>query len=38
MMGKNDALIFVSLELPAQTLGGFPDVASEVVELGFLER
>jgi hypothetical protein len=35
--GQNDVLVFVSLELPAQTLSGFPDVAGEVVELGFVE-
>ena len=36
--GQDDALILVGLELPAQPLGGFPDVGSEVVELGFVER
>ena len=35
--GQDDALVFVGLELAAQPLGGFPDVAGEVVELGFVE-
>jgi len=36
--GQDDALIFVCLELAAQTFCGFPDVAGEVVELRFVER
>ena len=36
--GQDDALVFVRLELAAQALGGFPDVAGKVVELGFVER
>ena len=35
---QDDVLVFVGLELAAQPLGGFPDVAGEVVELGFVER
>ena len=35
---QDDPLIFVSLELAAQPLGRFPDVAGKVVELGFVER
>ena len=35
--GQDDVLIFVSLELAAQPLGGFPDVAGEVVEFGFVQ-
>ena len=34
---QDDVLIFVSLELAAQPLGGFPDLVREVVELGFVE-
>lgn len=36
--GQDDALVFVSLELAAQALGGFLDVAGEVVKLGFVKR
>ena len=36
--GQDDALILVRFELAAQPLGGFPDVAGEVIELGFVER
>jgi hypothetical protein len=36
--GQDDALVFVGFELAAQALGGFPDVGSEIVELGFVER
>ncbi len=35
--GQDDALVFVSLELAAQPLCGFPDVAGQVIELGFVE-
>ena len=35
---KDDALIFVRLELAAQPLCGFPDVRGEIVELGLVER
>ena len=35
---QDDALVLVGLELAAQPLGGLPDVAGEVVELGFVER
>jgi hypothetical protein len=31
-------LVFIRLELAAEALGGFPDIAGEVVELGFVER
>lgn len=36
--GQDHTLIFVSLELAKQSLGRFPDVAGEVVELRFVER
>ena len=36
--GQDDALILVSLELATQPPGGFPNVAGEIVELGFIER
>lgn len=34
---QDDVLVFVSLELAAQPLGGFPDFGSKVVELCFIE-
>ena len=34
---QDDVLILVGLELAAQPLGGLPDLAGEVVELGFVE-
>ena len=35
--GQDDALVLVSLELAAQALGRFPDIAGEVVEFGLVE-
>jgi len=34
---QDNALVLVGLELAAQPLGGFPDVAGEVVELGLVQ-
>ena len=36
--GQDDVLVFVRLELAAQSLGRLPDVTGEVVELRFVER
>ena len=35
---QDDPLILLSLELAAQPLGRFPDIAREVVELGLVQR
>ncbi|TKS59444.1 MAG: hypothetical protein EWM72_02254 [Nitrospira sp.] len=35
---QDNVLVFVGLELAAQPLGRFPNVASEVIQLGFVER
>jgi hypothetical protein len=35
--GKDDVLVFICLELAAQSLGGFPNLVGKIIELRFVD-